>query len=234
MSPDKSAATVRRPNDRARELIDEAVAEYADKWAAMVGSTATPQFRDDLTEALRACLGEHIAAGYDLYNRAAELRRDLDELAEAAALASKELHKVDSIMAGLQASGLSMMQHWPAFQAFVIHPPPLLVMACDLDGLVKEARRQASECKSIDRGGPTPMRAFTALVEGLLLAYRRATGKSGVGRSARGGQLLNLVTSVLTAARKIARAATDGSLRTPKSNKIGEFVYRVARRTRGE
>jgi hypothetical protein len=117
------------------------------------------------------------------------------------------------------------MEHDPAFK---IHSP--FAMAHDLDGLAKAAREQAQACKSLDRGGPAPIRAFTELVKGLVRTYRGATGKSGVGRSAREGRLFDLIVSVLPVARRIAHAATGKRLRAPQRDEIGEFVYRVARR----
>ena len=198
----------------ARQKVEQAVVEHAAAWAATIGKTATPQFLDDVSEALHSCSRAHIADPYR--RRASDLRLDFLALAREADALTKRLHRVVKIL-----KRLPPMEHDPAFR---IHSP--FAMAHDLDGLAKAARNQA--CKSLDRGGPPPMRAFTELAKGLVRTYRRATGKSGAGRSARAGRLFDLVASVLPVAHRIAHAATGERLRAPQSDEIGEFVHRVA------
>ena len=204
----------------ARQKVEQAVVEHAAAWAATIGTTATPQFLDDVSEALHSCSRAHFADQYRRHARASDLRRDLLALDREADAVTERLHTVVNIL-----ERLPPMQHDPAFR---IRPP--LAMAHDLDGLAKAARRQAQACKSLDRGGPPPMRAFTELAKGLVRTYRRATGKSGAGGSARAGRLFDLVASVLPIARRIAQEATGKRLRAPQRDEIGEFVHRVARK----
>ena len=200
----------------ARQKVEQAVVEHAAAWAATIGTTATPQFLDDVSEALHSCSRAHIADPYR--RRASDLRLDFLALAREADALTKRLHRVVKIL-----KRLPPMEHDPAFR---IHSP--FAMAHDLDGLAEAAHKQAQACKSLDRGGPPPMRAFTELAKGLVRTYRRATGKSGAGRSARAGRLFDLVASVLPVAHRIAHAATGERLRAPQSDEIGEFVHRVA------
>ena len=202
----------------ARQKVEQAVVEHAAAWAATIGTTATPQFLDDVSEALHSCSRAHFADTYRSHARASDLRRDFLALAREADALTKRLHRVVEIL-----KRLPPMEPDPAFQ---IHSP--FAMAHDLDGLAEAAHKQAQACKSLDRGGPPPMRAFTELAKGLVRTYRRATGKSGAGRSARAGRLFDLVASVLPVAHRIAHAATGERLRAPQSDEIGEFVHRVA------
>jgi hypothetical protein len=213
-------AVVISASERVRQLVEQALLEHADEWAETIGTTAIAQFRDDVSEALHACSRTHFADSYRSHARASDLRRDFLALAREADAVAKRLHRVVNIL-----QRLPPMQHDPAFR---IRPP--LAIADDLDGLAKAARRQADACKSLDRGGPASMRAFTELVKGLLRTYRNATGESGVGRSAREGRLFDLVASVLPVARRIAHAATGKRLRAPQRDEIGEFVHRVSRK----
>ena len=206
--------------ERARQLVEQAVRRHAAAWAATIGTTATAQFLYDVSEALHSCSRAHFADQHRRHARASDLRRDLLALAREADAVTERLHTVVNIL-----ERLPPMQHDPAFR---IRPP--LAMAHDLDGLAEAARRQAQACKFLDRGGPASMRAFTELVKGLVRAYRAATRKSGVGRSAREGRLFDLVASVLPIARRIAQEATGKRLRAPQRDEIGEFVHRVARK----
>jgi hypothetical protein len=76
---------------------------------------------------------------------------------------------------------LPPMQHDPAFR--LAHDPHST--ALELDGLTEASRRHAEEYKLADRGGPSKMRAFAALADGLIQAYQHATKKTGKGRGAR-------------------------------------------------
>ena len=202
----------------ARQKVEQAVVEHAAAWAATIGTTATPQFLDDVSEALHSCSRAHIADPYR--RRASDLRLDFLALAREADALTKRLHRVVKIL-----KRLPPMEHDPAFR---IHSP--FAMAHDLDGLAEAAHKQAQACKSLDRGGPASMRAFTELVKGLVLTFRNATGKSGVGRGAREGPLFDLVVSVLPVADQNAHAATGKHLREPQPDEIGEFVHRVMRK----
>jgi len=76
---------------------------------------------------------------------------------------------------------------------------------------------------------PTIDAGINALAKDLVLAYRRATGRSGVGYGAREGELRAFVESVLSAAREIARAVTGKPLETPATpDALGEYLHNVA------
>jgi hypothetical protein len=207
-------------HQQARQLVEEAVAKHGDAWAAAIGTTATAQFRDDVAGALNAAIRAHIAEQYRRYERASDLREDYLKLVNLSTQASKKLRQVQAVL-----DSLPPMQHDPGFR---IHSP--IVMAHDLDRLLEAARRLAEKCRSFDRGGPAKMEAFEALAKGLICAYRRATGKSGAGRTARQGRLLDLAEAVLPMARKIARAVTGKPIRAPADDALGEQLHRIARR----
>jgi hypothetical protein len=99
--------------------------------------------------------------------------------------------------------------------------------------LAAAAKRYAEAFK--DKGSrPKKFVAFDELAAGLVCAYRRATGNSGAGRSARDGPLLDLVQAVLREARKIANSMTGKPLTAPADHALGEHLYSIARRLRGK
>jgi hypothetical protein len=211
--------------DEARGDVTNAVAHNIEKWAAKIGLRPTDatftQFREDVTEALHACMRGHIAAQHRRHHRASDLRRDFIALANAATAAAQKMRSVDDIL-----KRLPPMHHDPAFK--LMHGP--LSTAYEIEGLAEAASRHADECKAADQGGPPRMRAFEALAEGLIRAYQRGTGRTGVGRSAREGQLLDLVEAVLPRACKLAEAVTSEALTAPTSDGLGEYLHRIAGR----
>jgi hypothetical protein len=216
------------PYQRARKLVAAAaVPGHVEAWAKTIGLQSTDarfaQFREDVTEALHVCMRAHIAGKHRRYERISDLREDFIALGKAATAAIAKLRDVENIL-----KRLPPMQHDPAFR--LAHDP--WATALELDGLAKAARQHADECKHADRGGKTAMRAFRTLAWGLVTAYRRATGHTGVGRSARDGPLLDLCEAVLPHARKLAKAITDQALETP-SNGLGDYLHKVARQHRG-
>ena len=82
-----------------------------------------------------------------------------------------------------------------------------------------------------DAGGAPSMLAFKALAEGVIRAYKHATGETGIGRSAREGRLLDLLEAVLPTAEKLAKSTTGKPLRKPKDP--GQYLHRTAERLRG-
>jgi len=205
------------PHDHARRLVEEAAPQHIEEWTAIIGlapdDPRIEQFREDATEALHRCMRVHIGAPYLRYKRAADVRKDFEALADAATAAAEKLHAVEVIL-----DRLPPMYHNPAFQ--LAHPPGPVTF--ELKGLAEAAREHADEWKSRDLGGVLGMQAFNALVKDLLLAYRRATGKKGVG----GNRLLKLVETVLPVARRIAKAVTNKPLKT--SRNLGEYLHTIA------
>jgi hypothetical protein len=214
------------PHERARQLVEQAVAKHAEAWAAKIGTKATAQFIEGVAEALYAMSRLHIAhtakeAGqHRRYERASDLRVDFLEAAERATAAAKKLRNLQTTL-----NRLPPMQHDPGFR---IHSP--IAMAHDLDVLAEAARRQADKCKRMDRGGPTPMRSFEALADNLVHTYRRATGLSGAGHGARQGHLLDLVEAVLPTASEIAERVTGKPMMAPADEALGEHLHRIAQR----
>jgi hypothetical protein len=212
--------------DKARAGVEEAVRRHIKDWAALVRLTQTdgrfPKFREDVTDALHACMRAHIAEKYRRHKRYSHLSRDFDAAARAATSTAKGLRNLAVVL-----KRLPPMHHDPAFR--LMHDPH--ATACELDGLAQMARRYADECKSADRGGPSTMRAFKVLAVGLIHAYRGATKKRGTGRSAREGKLLDLVEAVLPTARTIAMNVTGKPLAAPGD--VGDYLHRVASRLRG-
>lgn len=208
---------------KARKRVETEVPKHIDSWGALLGlprkDARFDQFKEDVTEALHACMRVHIAEKHRRYHRYSDLGEDFIALEKAATAAIAKLRDVENIL-----KRLPPMQRDPAFR--LIHDP--WATAFELDGLAKAARRHAEECKSLDRGGKPRMRAFEQLVAGLVIAYRHATKRRGTGRSARAGKLLDLVEAVLPAANKIAENATGNALTV--SRDTGDYVHRIARR----
>lgn len=105
----------------------------------------------------------------------------------------------------------------------------LVAPAQDFEALASLMEQNADACK--DKGGSPKMQAFEALATGLIQAYRRATNRRGTGRSARDGDLFDLVEAVLATARKLAKHTTAKSFRAPGSEKgLGDYLHRLCRR----
>jgi hypothetical protein len=218
----------RRPpdeNERARGLIDNAVLASIRDWAIMVDLASTDagfdQFSNDVAGALRGCIHAHIAGcGQDRETeRSKRLRQKYLALRRRRITAIK---KIDEAFA----------PQWPPvhheFQAFMSGSHPSNYK----DGLkaLADAMRLEADERKLTAGRP-PLRAFDALAEGLVLAYRRATARTGVGFSAREGELRAFVEKVLPVAREIARAVTRKPLGVPENSEaLGEYLHRVGRR----
>jgi hypothetical protein len=216
----------RRPPDedeRARGLIDNAVSASIRDWATMVDLASTDagfdQFSNDVAGALRGCIHAHIAScSQDRENeRSKRLRQKYLALQRRRIAALK---KVDEAF----APKFPPLYH--EYQAFMSGSHPSNYKE-GLKALTDAMRLQADEWK-LTAGRP-PLRAFDALAEGLVVAYRCVTERTGVGFSAREGELRAFVEKVLPVARKIARAVTGKPLKVPENSEaIGEYLHRVA------
>jgi hypothetical protein len=224
------------PHLPASQHVEQAVAQHAEAWAAKIGTKATAQFKEDAAAALHQCLRKHINTQNSQFNRISDLRREFSKLANQATAAAKKLREVQATL-----DRVPPMYHDPAFR---MHP--LGSTEYDLFSMAEAARQHAD--KAVDRGGQNQMWAFAALAQGLIIAYRHATGKSGAGRSARHGPLLDLVGAVVLTARKIAKDVTGKPLKTPTARKaakpkksrlpandesdeaLGEYLNRIAGR----
>jgi hypothetical protein len=213
----------RMPYQRARDLVTAAVAQNIEVWANTIGLHSTraefAQFREDVTETLHACMRVHITGQNRRYERFADMREDFLALADAATAAAKKLRVVERIL-----KRLPPMQQDPAFR--LMHDPH--ATAFEQDGLAEAAHLHADECKRADRGGQPRMRALEVFADGLVRAYRNATGRSGVGRGAREGELLDLYEAVLPTACDIAEAVTGTPLEV--SDDPGDYLHRIASR----
>ncbi|WFU37597.1 hypothetical protein QA640_24325 [Bradyrhizobium sp. CB82] len=230
--------TVPKLLDQARKLVDDAVASNVELWAKKIGLTRKDarfkQFRDDVTEALHACMRAQIATPYR--RRGSDLREALKRVAREAQATAKRLCSLQAALDDLPAAAFyrDPAFRFPSLKAIEVNlagSPP------DIEGLAAAARRHADALKQDekgDKGGPTKMVAFEALAEGLILAYRHATGRTGKGDAAREGSLLSLVEAVLSTARDVAQGATSDPLQTPEGEAaLGEYLHRTARRLGG-
>jgi hypothetical protein len=100
-----------------------------------------------------------------------------------------------------------------------------------LDSLAERARSVADECKRADPGGSLILRSFAVFVKGVVYAYQKATGRTGVGRGAREGELRELYEAVLPIACEIAETVTGKPLEV--SGDPGEYLHRIATQLRG-
>jgi hypothetical protein len=225
-------------HQRARELVNAAVANHVAAWASTVALTSTDarfdRFREDVTEALHACMRAHIAVPYRTHERAADVRKDFVALANAATAAAEKFREVQTILDRLPPP----MLHDPApphdpDPAFRLAHPPWSVIF-ELEGLAAAAHRHAESW--VDRGGPSPMRAFAALVRGhagpgLEQAFQQATGNPArvawdAHRDRYEGKFLDFVEILLATAREIAEAVTGRPLPEPKTPMArGKFLH---------
>jgi hypothetical protein len=207
------------PDQRTTELIDAAVARHVERWAKTIKLTRSDarftQFGEDVTKALNACIGAHIAeqhrAKFKL-TRVADIRRHLKKWTRDARVLAKRLRNFND--------------RYPT-PTLVLHPGRMFDLAApakDLDALASLLDDAAAFCK--DRGGLPRLQAFQALAEGLISAYRHSTEQRGTGRSAREGRLLDLVEAVLPTASKLAGRA----LKAPAKNSLGDYLHRIAMR----
>ncbi len=203
--------------EKARELVQKAVEQDIRRWAAIIGLKPThprfPRFREDVTwVALYACMLAHIAEKLRRHQRLSELREDFLELADAAAATAEKLRPIEIYLIN---SGL-----------------PGVV---DLNFLAKAAHDHADKCKTLDRGGPLRKRSFEVLADGLIRAYRRATGKRGTGRNVREGRsrLCRLFEDVLLTACDLAKDVTRRTLQVPDGY-FGEHLQEIAMRQQKE
>jgi hypothetical protein len=227
-SPTKST------HERARQLVVDAVAANVKLWAKEIGlickNARFGRFQDDVTEALHACMRAQIANPDR--RRGSDFHKALKRVAHEAEAAANRLR---SLQAALDDLPLALFSHDPSFRV-----PSLKSLEADLagrppniEGLVAVARRHADAFKQVDKGGRSKMTAFEALAEGLIHAYRNATGQTGKGDAAREGKLRNLVEAVLPTARDLAKDATGEPLQAPEEEGLGEYLHRTARRLRG-
>jgi hypothetical protein len=209
-------------------MIDAAIEQNVFKklkaWAKIVAlkevDPRLAQFGELLIEALHACIGAQIALQDSRFSR----QRDLCEYLK------EEVNDAELLIKGLR--NFNNKYRFPPllrFQDGSHRRFDLVSPAQDLEVLLSLIKPAAETC--VDRGGAPPMLAFKALAEGLVRAYKHATGETGIGRSAREGRLLDLLDAVLPTAEKLAKSITGRPLRKPKDP--GQYLHRAAERLRG-
>jgi hypothetical protein len=246
--------------DRARQCVEHAVREHAEAWAKATGLTdpAAPgfaQFRDDVTEALHACLRAHLV-GPERWRRS-DVAKKLKRIAELATTPAPRLLELQALLDEL----LPLFAHAPSFRL-----PPLSPIAFDLSDqaratldpqmLKRKARREppppapslaaAARCYAkafSDTGGASKKYpAFDALLfgesvfeNGLAHAYQRATGRDAKvtwsgHRNGYEGRFLALVEAVLPVAHDIAEKVTGRALACPDTKQArGNYIYNATR-----
>jgi hypothetical protein len=207
----------RWPNEfkRARQLIDEAVRKHITEWARIVGlspiDASIDQFRDDVTEALHACMQAHIAG-----SARKKVGKKSRELFHARYLKRKAaVEKLRDAFTPIFPPSYHEFQVWEDLKPFELK----------LEALTEAMRLEANDSKSTG-GRPSPMQPFISLTNGLVHAYQRSTENTGVGYGARKGKPLAFVEKVLLVTREIAEAVTKRPLVTSES--IGDYLHRVA------
>ena len=220
---------------RARKCVEKAVPQHIEQWAAAVGLTVTDHFREDVTEALHACMRAHIAAPHRwtwVTARAAYSR-----LAKDYAAIAQLLRPDGGVVPPLSHSAPfnALPPLWP--------DPPLLRPAlrqfrialerCGdaavFEGLAKAARQYAGLC--VGEGGRPPPFAFDALWQRLMVAFEQATKRKAtithredLGKW--GGPFFRLVEATWPAARGIAEKVTGRALEASTSSGRGKHLQR--------
>ena len=197
------------PYQRARELVNAAVPQHVEAWAAILGLGSTDvrnaQFQEDVTEALHACMRAHIAAPDR--SRWSDIRTDFIRVADAARAVAKRLDNLRAAFDDLPPNPIWLRDPEPMFK----HLP--LQSVSDLEALANEADQQAEACKLSDKGSRPEMVAFATLAAVLAQALEHATGEAHVGSA----RFIALVDEVLPVARNIAEKATERRLEEPNS-----------------
>jgi hypothetical protein len=225
----RAAAALNEHLHRAWRLVDEAVANRAQEWAATIGCKATESFVADVRKALGNFLVECNIEKMHPRQRPSDIAHDFDAVVKHAAAAAKQLRLLLEALDRLPVmwrddgrnDGPDGIEGYYDVSRSVYRPR---AMAEELDELVDTARRKSEHYKAIDRTPPR-YRAFAVLASGLAHAYQRATGMSLVGYSAREGKLASLVNAVLPTAKDIAETAAGSTLKVPKD--IGQFLDRL-------
>ena len=210
-------------DQRAKKLIDEAVSRESEAWAKTIKLTPSDarfaHFREDATGALHACIEKHKMEQDPFFKtRPADMRKLLKEEADEARDLAAQLRAYHSKYVAGQVT-------------LVLH----IGRVFDPAGPAEDFEARALFLEEIvgdlrDAGGPPPMLAFKALAEGLVRAYKHATGETGIGHSAREGSLHDLLDAVLPTAERLAKSITGNPLR--KSKDPGQYLYRAAERLR--
>jgi hypothetical protein len=209
-------------DQRARELIDDAVSRNVEAWAKTIKLTPSDarfaHFREDVTGALHRCIERH-NTGQDPFfkTRTADRRKHLKEEADEARDLAERLRAFNNkyVVGQVTLVFRTGRVFNPAAPAEDFDARALL-----LEEIVGDLR---------DAAGPQPrLRAFKALATELIRAYSRATGRKGTGVGAREGSLLDLVEAVLAAACKVAEDLTGQPLQTPSPNNLGEQLHEIA------
>jgi hypothetical protein len=205
----------------AHERVKAAVAKHVAAWAKIVALTRKDArfvcFREDVTWALDGCMRLHILGNQ---YRPSDFRKDLLAIRDAYIAAAEALRKAQAVRARCFPL--------PLRNEFQLGPLPT---EHQLMARAEAARLDAEEWK---QRHPPSMPAFNALTKDLVLAYRRATRRSGVGYGAREGELRAFVEGVLPVAREIAGVVTGKPLETPATaDALGEYLHNVASAIKG-
>jgi hypothetical protein len=178
---------------RVRQRIESEISPHLPEWASAIGlQAASPQFCQDLIEAILLCILTHAVPP----RRRSETRKILLGISKQSADAAKTIRRLDA----------SLKELTPL--------PPGIPRLTELDKQASELAELSAVAKRfaknfIDLGGKRRMLAFHQLLEGLLRAFESATGhKASVSWSEHKdqyeGSVLKLVKIVLKVVRKIA------------------------------
>ena len=197
------------PYQRTRELVNAAVPQHVEAWAGIIGlksaDVRVAQFREDITEALHACMRAHEAAPYR--SRWSDVRTDFMRVAEAARAVTRDLRNLRAAFDALPPATIWLRDPEPLFR----HLP--LQSVSELEALANEASQHAEACRLSDKDGRPELVAFATLAAVLVQAFQRATGAATVDSAG----LVTLVDAILPVARDIAEQATRRRLEEPNS-----------------
>ncbi|HZV04172.1 MAG TPA: hypothetical protein VE999_03690 [Gemmataceae bacterium] len=255
------------PEVRARRQAVWAVREHATEWARVIDlleeGESFEKFKEDLTEALHACLRACLRPPGQ---RASNIQKMLKRVANLATATAPKLLELQELLDELKP----FFDQDPSFRL-----PPLGPIAFSLSEVARtrldqrfaprsrrdqnrklpprspplaEAARHYAEAEALKDKGGAPKRfiAFDALIKGeegsangLADAYARATGSAAKvtwseHREQYEGRFLALVEAVLPVARDIAEKAARHEIPFPKTARArGKYVYEATRRGAG-
>jgi hypothetical protein len=217
------------------DLIRNQVGEYA----AVIGSSATPQFEQDLVDALLWCVLMHLEATNR--KRASNIRKELLRIQREAMAAESSLSRLRDALNKLTPRYRELLdEHLESVAkvavSIVAKQAPwfhALSSVADLAGISAEI------FKGADKGGAPKMLAFSALVRVLARAFERAKNKQAKATwsdhdSRYGGEFVSLVEAVLPLAVRCAETPKR-PMRYPKTAYArGKYIYELTRRGAGK
>jgi hypothetical protein len=210
------------------------VRRHGDEWVGAIElQEPSPQFHQDVRKAILSCIAS-LGAGNS--SRNSEIRKELEHVSRAATAAAKRLWRLHCAILALPPQRREQRDDWNRIKAgkLDLHLIPNRAQWVTVIGSRSWAMAQVT-----DKGGRSAMIGFQELIEGLLLAFKRATGRDGKvtlhpAQRERdgyyGGRFLRLVEAVLPLVRDVTEHLGE-PLEFPTSPQArAKYIYEMTRK----